>query len=65
LFKLHNFQKISVGGRKKMTPKIDVTEIRIDAPEDFSEIMELTQEEKRELLNIWYSFKTMKNVEPP
>ena len=54
-----------MGGRKKMTPKIDVTEIRIDAPEDFSEIMELTQEEKRELLNIWYSFKTMKNVEPP
>lgn len=35
-----------------MTPKEESTTYN-DAPDDFSEIMELTQEEKRELLKMW------------
>lgn len=36
-----------------MTPNTNGTDITYDAPDDFSEIMELTQEEKRELLAMW------------
>lgn len=37
-----------------MTPTTKTVEIICnDAPEDFSEIMQLTQEEKRELLKMW------------
>lgn len=39
-----------------MTPKKNRAEIDYDAPDDFNEIMELTQEEKRELLDMWKSF---------
>lgn len=34
-----------------MTPTMEIKQT--DAPKDFSEIMELTPEEKRELLKMW------------
>lgn len=37
-----------------MTPKLNTVEsVSSDAPDDFDEIMELTQKEKRELLDMW------------
>jgi len=39
-------------GGRNMTPNIETT-IYNDAPEDFSVIMELTKQEKKELLKMW------------
>lgn len=44
-----------------MTPEMNTVEIAYnDASDDFDEIMELTQEEKRELLDMWKKVKNIK-----
>lgn len=41
-----------------MTPDMNTAEIAYnDAPDDFDKIMELTQEEKRELIEMWKNSK--------
>lgn len=38
-----------------MTPTMETKQTSANAPDEFSEIIELTKEEKRELLEIWKS----------